>query len=350
MCIRDSLHHDHFGGVDALQLKYGPGIPVYKSAVNPSTFATITAIQKHQQLHLLVDNHQPRFNSHNPATKLQQAEVAQQLNWLTTELGYDDQHLGEVTANFKYMWEAYLFYTALETGAMPWQELRHGTEITVPDGSATLRCMLTPGHSQDHCCFMLLEDNALLSGDTVLGHGTTVVFDMYDYMQSLDQLVCARPALLLPGHGPHSSDPMALLHRLIRHRRERELQVWRFLVENHSHSSAWQPRLTAVDVAARLYASARSPLQLRRASQNCYKILVGLYKEGHVEAECTAEPEVLFRESAFQKIGVTTQNVASQKIGVLQTEEVVWRAIVSDPSVMQTMDARSNMLGLRAKL
>ena len=56
-----------------------------------------------------------------------------------------------------------------------------GTKITTPDGSATLVCVPTPGHSPDHCGFKLLEENSLLSGDHVLGQGTTVVQDMYAY-------------------------------------------------------------------------------------------------------------------------------------------------------------------------
>lgn len=90
----------------------------------------------------------------------------------------------------------------------------------------------TPGHSFDSLCFWLPQDRAMLTGDTVLGRGTTVVAQdggLADYLHSLDRLRKAAEELeaevLLPGHGPVLADPIGALDGYIAHRRERLDQI-----------------------------------------------------------------------------------------------------------------------------
>jgi glyoxylase-like metal-dependent hydrolase (beta-lactamase superfamily II) len=94
---------------------------------------------------------------------------------------------------------------------------------------ATLRAVHTPGHALDHLCFVLEEENALFSGDNVLGVGTTVIpshgGDLLDYMNSLERMLALAPARIYPAHGPMIADAPAKLREYIAHRNARETQI-----------------------------------------------------------------------------------------------------------------------------
>lgn len=95
-----------------------------------------------------------------------------------------------------------------------------------------IRVVPSPGHSPDSVCLLLPADRALLTGDTVLGRGTSVIArggDLSDYLASLDRLRALAEAealsTLLPGHGPLLADPLAVLDQYIAHRHERLAEV-----------------------------------------------------------------------------------------------------------------------------
>jgi glyoxylase-like metal-dependent hydrolase (beta-lactamase superfamily II) len=94
---------------------------------------------------------------------------------------------------------------------------------------ATLRGVLTPGHAPDHLCFVLEEEQALFSGDNVLGVGTTVIpdqsGDLGQYLSSLARLLQLAPRRIYPAHGPVIEDGVAKLREYIAHRHEREAQI-----------------------------------------------------------------------------------------------------------------------------
>ena len=95
-----------------------------------------------------------------------------------------------------------------------------------------LRVVPSPGHTADSVCLLLPADGALLTGDTVLGRGTTVIAgdgSLADYLPSLDRLRALADAerlrTLLPGHGPVLGDPAGVLDFYLAHRRERLAEV-----------------------------------------------------------------------------------------------------------------------------
>ncbi len=105
-------------------------------------------------------------------------------------------------------------------------------EVLDVDG-LRLEVVLTPGHTADSVCFRLLDEPALLTGDTVLGRGTTVVAHpdgalgpYLDSLARLRELVEEGGARrLLPGHGPVVEDARAVLDHYVDHRHERLDQV-----------------------------------------------------------------------------------------------------------------------------
>lgn len=97
----------------------------------------------------------------------------------------------------------------------------------------TLQAIATPGHTSNHLCFALCEEQALFSGDHVMGWSTTVVAppdgDMAAYMRSLDLLLERDDRVYYPAHGPEIVGPQDHVRRLIGHRRQRERQILRYV-------------------------------------------------------------------------------------------------------------------------
>jgi glyoxylase-like metal-dependent hydrolase (beta-lactamase superfamily II) len=105
-----------------------------------------------------------------------------------------------------------------------------GSVITT--GGCEIEVIATPGHTSDSVCLYLRADGAVMTGDTVLGRGTTVIAhdgDLADYLGSLDRLRALADSAplhaLLPGHGPLLSEPAAALDFYITHRAERLAEI-----------------------------------------------------------------------------------------------------------------------------
>ncbi|ALV34468.1 MBL fold metallo-hydrolase [Streptomyces sp. CdTB01] len=100
-------------------------------------------------------------------------------------------------------------------------------------GGLELRVVPTPGHTSDSLCFHLPADRAVLTGDTVLGRGTTVVAHpdgrLGDYLDSLRRLrsltVDDGVHTVLPGHGPVLEDAQGAVEFYLAHRAHRLAQV-----------------------------------------------------------------------------------------------------------------------------
>jgi glyoxylase-like metal-dependent hydrolase (beta-lactamase superfamily II) len=113
-----------------------------------------------------------------------------------------------------------------------------GGDVLITDGEPlkvaglSIRTFATPGHSSDSVSFVIEQDGdhqAVLTGDTVLGRGTTVVAwpdgQLGDYLRSLHTLEALGAVPVLPGHGPVLPDLEAVAQSYLKHREMRLTQV-----------------------------------------------------------------------------------------------------------------------------
>ncbi len=118
-----------------------------------------------------------------------------------------------------------------------------------------VRVLSTPGHTSDSLCFLLdgpAADPAVLTGDTILGRGTTVIAHpdgaLGPYLDSLRRLAELVPGTaVLPGHGPELPDAPAAAQHYLAHREQRLEQVRAAL-------SRLGPDVTARQVVELVYA------------------------------------------------------------------------------------------------
>lgn len=123
-------------------------------------------------------------------------------------------------------------------------------------GDLTLQVLATPGHTSDSTSVLLTatgRPSYLITGDMVLGRGTTVITypdgDLAAYLESLEKminLVEQHPvAEILPGHGDRVTDPAGVLRYYREHRRARLAQVRSALAAGDR---------TATEIVRRVYA------------------------------------------------------------------------------------------------
>ena len=168
-------------------------------------------------------------------------------------------------------------------------------DIRVRDGDRiegdgwTLEAVHTPGHTSNHLCYALLEENALFPGDHVMGWSTTVVSppdgDMRAYMRSLERLRARGEEVFWPTHGPPIPEPRNFVAALLAHRHEREDQILACL----AHDASTIPEMVEImyaDVGRHLHAA---------AARSILSHLIHMAETGRVRCDGPPGPDTVYR-------------------------------------------------------
>lgn len=154
----------------------------------------------------------------------------------------------------------------VEAGA----DMNFTPDISLQDGDViegdgwTIEAIHTPGHTSNHLCFALREENCIFVGDHVMGWSTTVVSppdgDMRAYIESLRKIMQRDETLYYPTHGEAIHKARRFVSATIAHRHQREAQILRAIASGR-HAVEDIVALCYKDVDVRLHpAAARSVL------------------------------------------------------------------------------------------
>jgi glyoxylase-like metal-dependent hydrolase (beta-lactamase superfamily II) len=156
----------------------------------------------------------------------------------------------------------------------------------------TFEAIPTPGHTSNHICYALREENALFTGDHVMGWSTTVITppdgDMTDYMESLERIRARGFDVLWPTHGAPVREVAPFLDAYIAHRRARETQILTALAEGPARIA---------DLVPRFYADV-DPMLHPAAARSMLAHMIDLSRRGLIAADDGAPgPDSLYRLS-----------------------------------------------------
>lgn len=120
---------------------------------------------------------------------------------------------------------------AFDADYMPDRVLADGEQVQ--GRGWTLTALATPGHTSNHLCYALEEEQVLFTGDHVMGWSTSVVSppdgDMTDYLISLERMMKREDRIYYPAHGEPITQPQRFARGMLGHRRMREGQILRLL-------------------------------------------------------------------------------------------------------------------------
>jgi glyoxylase-like metal-dependent hydrolase (beta-lactamase superfamily II) len=166
---------------------------------------------------------------------------------------------------------------------VPDQEIKDGDVIK--GKGWTFEAIHTPGHTSNHICFALREENAIFSGDHVMGWSTSVISppdgNMADYMNSLSKMLTRDEEIYWPTHGPAIIDPKTHVKAFIAHRNGREDAIMECIREG---------RNTIPEMVEVMYADV-DPRLHRAAGRSVFAHLLHMAETGRVTTDGMPSPD-----------------------------------------------------------
>jgi glyoxylase-like metal-dependent hydrolase (beta-lactamase superfamily II) len=243
----------------------GPDDPAHLAAI-------LAAVEGEQVTHILITHH---HSDHSPlAGPLKAATGA--VIYGCAVAGHEEEDTGEVKMEAGH-----------DHDFRPDVSLCGGGEVSGPGW--TMEAIPTPGHTSNHLCYALAEENACFTGDHVMGWSTTVITppdgDMTDYLASLQVIRARNFTTLWPTHGPPIREVTPFIDAYLEHRQERMDQILLALADGPARIKDLVPKLYR-HVDERLWpAAARSMLAA----------IIHLERGGEVEAGGPPGPDTVYR-------------------------------------------------------
>ncbi|KAL8745353.1 MAG: hypothetical protein Q9190_002514 [Brigantiaea leucoxantha] len=221
----------------AAQLKQLPEIERLSSLVvrilgcNPGKEGTNTYLIGTGHQRLLIDTGEGKPEWRNLLSSVLSSEAATISQAILTH--WHPDHVGGVKDLLALCPEAKIHKNNPDIGQEP---IQNGQHFDVE--GARLRAFHCPGHTTDHMSLILNEEDAMFTGDNVLGHGTAVFENLATYLDSLDRMRDQFSGRAYPGHGPVIDDGRQRISEYVLHRQQREQQVLAVLEDAKKRTSS----------------------------------------------------------------------------------------------------------------
>eukprot|EP00948_MAST-09A_sp_MAST-9A-sp1_P001651 g1651.t1 len=209
-------HADHIGGVNQViqALGYSPNVWKLFGPHLSSTAVAAPSGSSHREKHTKKDSHDTMGDGEDNSTTL---------------VGEKGHHHVSILASL--------------TSTSKLLEMKDGQIFRIP--GCEIEVITTPGHTSDHISLLLREENAIFSGDCILGENSSAVFEnLHTYMKSLAKLKerylsfeTNNRGPIYPGHGDLCKDPVKKINHYIMHRTKRIEQVHMALKKYASNNS-----------------------------------------------------------------------------------------------------------------
>ncbi|RWA08256.1 hypothetical protein EKO27_g6852 [Xylaria grammica] len=149
---------------------------------------------------------------------------------------------------------------------------------------ATVRAVHAPGHSNDHMCFVLEEENAMFTGDNIMGHGTAAVEQLGLWMESLRTMGSRGCIVGYPAHGVVIQHLSQKIEAQLASKTRREMQILQTLAR--LKNANLRRRVTIKELAHEIHGDQLSD-EVRRAALEPFteEVLRKLAEDGSVAFE-----------------------------------------------------------------